>query len=241
VGHDDDPSNNVGIIETVDFDGKNVNFFAPIFNTSKHPDAIKSVKNRLWQHVSIEAVVPELVKKDEKFIARGINFTGLAFVKTPGIENASAELAGEGFGQAIAEAYSLKEEDNMTKEEEKKEEEVEEQPEDEAKEPEVAEEKVDTSKIVSEVLEALEKKEKSKEDAKEKVKLQEKVKELEKKLEEKAKSEAVVAEATTKEDREVIHNPTTIELAQAKPGTFVVEGLGTGNMSFWQIPKKEAR
>jgi len=107
IGHDDDPSNNVGLIESVNFDGKNVNYFAKVYNTSTFPDAVERIKNKLFQFVSIEAIVPKLEKVEDKVIAKGINFTGLSFVRTPGIEGASAALADESFANAIFESFNF--------------------------------------------------------------------------------------------------------------------------------------
>jgi len=221
VGHNDNPEDNIGLIENVEFDGNNVNYFARIFNTHKHPDAVEMVRNKLWQYVSIEAIVPKLVKEDDKYIAQGINFTGLSFVKTPGIENASAFLAGESFGKAIAEGYNLIQEDENMAEEEKTEE-VEETPAEEVtpEEPK-AEEKVDVSKLVSEkVSEELAR---IAEETRVK-KLEEEVKELKKKLEEGAKSEAVVGETT----KETATN-------------LIVEGAGGGNASFYVMPSSDGK
>ena len=218
VGHDEDPSNNVGLIENVNWDGNNVNYFAKIYNTYKHPDAVEMVKKKLWQYVSIEAIVSKLIKEEDKFIAQGINFTGLSFVRTPGVENATANFsADESFAQAIAEGYTLKtktEEKIMA--EEKIKEELEEDPAEEE-----TEEKVDTSKLIAEGV----KKELEKIQEAERVKkLEEENKKLKVQLEEKAKSEAVVSDSIVKE-----------------PETNLIFEKYGGETSFWVMPESDGK
>ena len=214
-GNKDDPSDNVGIIESINFDGNNVNYIAKIFNTSKHPDAVEMVRKKLWQNVSIDAMVDKLEKTSENFIARGINFTGLAFVRIPGVADTSAGIFGESFTKAIAESYNLQEEKIMA--EKVTVEETVEKPAEEVAEPVVSEEG-----IVAKVLEALKKENQIKEELESRKKLEEKVKELEKKLEEKATSEAVVSEGAS-ETTETEKN-------------LIVEGLGTTECSFYFEP-----
>lgn len=221
VGHDEDPTNNVGLIEKVDWNGKDVNYFAKIYNTYKHPDAVEMVKKKLWQYVSIEAIVSKLIKEEDKFIAKGINFTGLSFVRTPGVENATANFsADESFAQAIAEGYNLKtntEEKIMAEE---------------IKEAKQEEEKEEEEKVSPEVLEALDKAKKydemvknmAEEEARKKLK-EELRKELSEELKvEKAKSEAVVSNSVTKEQET----------------NLIFEKFG-GETSFWVMPESDGK
>ena len=217
IGHTQNPADNVGKISetTWDENDQTRKYMAKIYNTARYPDAIEMVKRGLWQFVSLEAI-PLDAKMEEKdgsknLIVNDLIFTGLDFVKSPGIQQASAALAGESLGLALYEALQMEERD-MTQVEEK----VEEQPKEKIEE---IKEKV-VYKTDPKLQELLEKQSKLLEILTEKVKkIEEQAEEEEKEVEEKSK--AVVQEKTEEKDSNII---------------FESSDYGAGYKDFWVMP-----
>lgn len=225
VGHTDSPADNIGIIGETKFDGKNLNYTGKIYNTDRYKDAIDMVKKKLWQFVSIEAIPIDIKKEKEGLTVNDLEFIGLAFVKSPGVREASAALQGESFGNAIHEAFITEkniEEENIMSEEIQPEEEKEEV--EEKKEETKTEEKV---KVIYKTDPAL-------------IKLLEKVDKRLEKLEEQAeeKEEAEKAEEPEEEEEEEVEEKSKAvvqeEISEEK-SNIVWEGTST-NSSFWVHP-----
>jgi hypothetical protein len=225
LGHSGNPADNIGRIikSTWDDVSNSRKYQAEIFNTARYPDAIDMVEKGLWQFVSIEAIPKDAKydKKNKSLIVNDLEFLGLDFVKSPGIRQASAAIAGESFGVALYEALDLEkknilEELNMTEEEKNEEEKVEEQPVKEKTKNKIVEKVVyKTDPKVLELLESLTKEVKS---------LKEKAEEDEDEEEVEEKSKAVVTEET-----------------KEKPETnliFEASGL-PGMKSFWVMPSPD--
>lgn len=105
MNHSGNVEDNVGIVTNSLFFNEAVNYEATARNTARHPDVVNMIQNKLIQHVSIEADIDKLIEdKDDEgkpiVVAKGIKFTGLAFVDTPGVEAASVGIA-EAFDKII--------------------------------------------------------------------------------------------------------------------------------------------
>jgi len=225
VGHSNNPADNIGLIENTKFDGKNLNYGGKVFNTARYPDAIDMIKNKLWQFVSIEAIPKNVKKNKEGLTVHDLEFIGLDFVKSPGVREASAAIAGESFGIAIEEAYNINKEEKYMEEKS--------QPEEEEKVEAKVIEKVVTDPKVLKLLEKFDKKfneldkkiEKLKEEAEEEKTEEPEAEEKEaeeeqpEKEEEKVKSKAVVQE----------------EVPEKGESNIIWEGSRT-SASFWVHP-----
>jgi len=220
VGHGDSPADNVAVINNTEWDGNGRNYYAQLFNTARYPDAIEMVKNKLMQFVSIEAVVPKLIKKEGKVIAQNPEFLGLAFVKNPGVREASAALQGESFGFALEEAFTTKNiisEENIMEEKEQPKEEVVE------KKEEVAEQVV--YKTDPKVLEMIQK-------------LTDEIKSLKEQAEEETKEEETETkeEEKTEEPEKEEESKAIVKEEDVKPeSNLILEGQTRA--SFWVIPE----
>lgn len=227
VGHSEDPANIVGRIEETEWDKKNgnLNYKAQIFNTARYPDAIEMVKKKLWQFVSIEALPIDVKEGKKGLTVNDLEFIGLAFVKNPGVREASAALQGESFGLALEEAFTL----NKNIKEDKYMEETQ------------SEKKIEEQKVIEKVVyktdpKVLELLEKLTEKV---VKLEEQVEEDEPKEEEtkeEAKEEEAETKEETKEETEEASKAVVQEEISEKPESNIVwEGTQT-NSSFWVMP-----
>ena len=100
LNHSGDVEDNVGIVFGSHFDGvTNKGFYEGIIHdTAKHPGITDMVKKGLIKHVSIEA--DATLEEDDNGVidAKGLTFTGLDFVKTPGIAGTTVGVA-EAFEQ----------------------------------------------------------------------------------------------------------------------------------------------
>lgn len=232
IGHSGNPADNVGkiIASTWDDVSKSIKYQAEIYNTARYPDAIDMVEKGLWQFVSIEAMPtkePEVNKESKELIVNDLEFLGLDFVKSPGIRQASAAIAGESFGVALSEALQI--ENEFTEEEVMT---------DELKEstPEIPKELSEKAKLYDEHLAK-----------KEKAKLREELKaELKKELLEELKgdekveekSKAVIEEETSEKVEESVKRISVLGNVQGiQPGQVIVEGADT-SAGFWVMPGK---
>lgn len=150
LNHTDDVTDNVAIWHPVLNEGK-LDYVAKVFNTQKHPYVTELLDKGLIRHVSLEALASHLEESKDKIIARGLDITGMGFVKTPGVKEVTL---------AIAEAFnadSTKVDHNIKKDKEdtgevKNMEEQEEKPKEEPKEEETT-----TEEKANPVLEELKK------------------------------------------------------------------------------------
>lgn len=93
VGHGDSPTDNVGTFKPV-MKEDGIDFEAEIRNTPYHPGIVEMIKNGLIKFVSVEAIAKELEEDtDGNRIVRGLDFTGLGLVKTPGFPEATFAIA----------------------------------------------------------------------------------------------------------------------------------------------------
>lgn len=240
LGHSGNPADNVGkiIASTWDPVSKSRRYKAEVFNTARYPDAIDMVKNGLWQFVSIEAIPKnaKMDKKNKKLVVNDLEFIGLDFVKSPGIPQASAGLAGESFGNALYEALQKEifeeVEENM--------------PEEEKEQPEAEEvEEKSTPKVIEKVVEKTDKKVLELLENQNKIleKLKEKVTKLEEKKEEKLEEEskAVMEESEKKPLVESAKLSSEKVPSSVKKDTLVFENIEGNMASFWVMPDYESR
>jgi len=176
VGHDEDVRQNVGFYRVIPSED-GLNYEGVIKNTEYNPGIVDMIQKGLVKHVSIEAIAQEVEEDGEDIIVKGLDFTGLGLVKTPGFAEASVAIA-EAFNKEKAELTKLKgeemaEEDKKTPEEKEEKEETP-KPKEESYKPVVEEikklaEKLDAQKELVEKIDALEKKLDEKEESKGKV------------------------------------------------------------------------
>jgi len=238
IGHSGNPADNVGRIikSTWDDVSKSIKYEAEIYNTARYPDAIDMVEKGLWQFVSIEAMPtkePKINKESKELVVNDLEFLGLDFVKSPGIRQASAAIAGESFGVALSEALHIDENKFM--------EEFEMAEEKEEPSKEIPKEVEEKARLYDELMENKEK-EKLKEELKKEL-LKELKEGIEKKKEEKVEnveeeSKAVVTETPEEEVEETVKRiPVLGRVDGIKPGQVIVEGADT-SAGFWVMPGK---
>lgn len=94
MNHTRDVTDAVGVINKVYLDdgGKGI-YEAIVYNTSYHPDAIEMVRKGLIKYVSIEADTDLVHEEADVYRATNLEFTGLAFVRTPGIKETTVAIA----------------------------------------------------------------------------------------------------------------------------------------------------
>lgn len=93
LNHSENAEDVVGIIDEVFESADTLDYAARVYNTGKHPYVIELLQKGLIRHVSIEATTPQLEEKGGQKLARNLEFLGLAFVRHPGIPEASASIA----------------------------------------------------------------------------------------------------------------------------------------------------
>lgn len=120
VNHDEDVKQNVGHYEPKTAED-GINFEGIIHNTPYNPGIVEMIRKGLIKFVSIEAIANEVVKEGDNFVAKGLDFTGLGFVKTPGFEEATFAIAEAFKGDLMTEETKPQEETVETTEETKEE------------------------------------------------------------------------------------------------------------------------
>jgi len=107
VGHTDNPTDNVGFFKPIPTsDG--LDFEGVVMNTPYHPGIVEMIRKGLIKFVSVEAIAKELEEDTSgNRVVRGLDFTGLGLVKTPGFPEATL---------AIAEAFEKNEGEKMENE-----------------------------------------------------------------------------------------------------------------------------
>lgn len=93
LNHSENAEDTVGIIEDVQETIDGLEYSGIAHNTGRHPYIIELLQKGLIRHVSIEATAPQIEEKEGRKIARNLEFLGLAFVRHPGIPEASAGIA----------------------------------------------------------------------------------------------------------------------------------------------------
>lgn len=109
MNHTNDVTDAVAVINSAKVDETGRGWYEAIaYNTSKHPDAVQMIQRGLVKYVSIEANAGQLISENEEtYIARQLEFTGLAFVRTAGIKETTVAIA-EAFEGAIKKTTKIR-------------------------------------------------------------------------------------------------------------------------------------
>src|SRR3990167_5103639 len=93
MNHSDNAEDVVGTVEKIEMQDDVLRYEGVAYNTGKHPYTIDMLRKGLIKHVSMETIPGKVDYVENTKVVKELEFIGLAFVRHPGIPEASTSIA----------------------------------------------------------------------------------------------------------------------------------------------------